>query len=199
MAGSLPGVETARRRRIHHQCSGSSAMGVGGLGHGYTRRPSFCLYTTNHETHLISSSSFQERSPQSKAYLDQNLEPLARRAKQRLDEKLRTPIKSEITRNDSDLSEGSMKFMNGKSMMISELQTEVFGSKRFNFSWAKFGWNRWEQAASSECAVCLEHFRVGETLMNLPCAHKFHSKCLVPWLGDNSHCPCCRNVIFPGN
>ncbi|KAL9265476.1 putative E3 ubiquitin-protein ligase RHY1A [Drosera capensis] len=194
MAGSLPGVETARRRRIH-QSSGGAGIGV--VGYGYTRRPAFCLYTTNHETHFISASSFAERSAGSRASLDEKLEPVAREAKERLDERLRTPRKPDIRRNNSDLSE--------ERMIIRDLHTEVFGSKtsggdggggsrRF---WAKFGWKPWEQ---EECAVCLEQFKVGENLVNLSCAHKFHSRCLVPWLiGNNSHCPCCRKLIFSEN
>ncbi|KAL9261301.1 putative E3 ubiquitin-protein ligase RHY1A [Drosera capensis] len=201
MAGSLPGVETARRRRIH-QSSGCPGLGV---GYGYTRRPAFCLYTTNNETHFISASSFVERSAECRASLDEKMEPVAREAKERLDERLRTPRRSDIRRNNSDLSEERLRSNTGKRMMIRDLHAEVFGSKpsggdggggsrRF---WAKFGWKPWEQ---EECAVCLEQFKVGENLVNLSCAHKFHSRCLVPWLiGNNSHCPCCRKLILSEN
>jgi len=52
MAGVLPGVECARRRRFHR--SGDS---LGAPAHGRTRRPSFCLYTSSHENHHGSISS----------------------------------------------------------------------------------------------------------------------------------------------
>jgi len=52
MAGVLPGVECARRRRFHR--SGDS---LGAPAHGWTRRPSFCLYTSSHENHHGSISS----------------------------------------------------------------------------------------------------------------------------------------------
>lgn len=71
------------------------------------------------------------------------------------------------------------------------------GSKRLN--WLKQSWKSSEQ---DECAVCLEHFRAGRggggggTLMQLPCGHKFHTNCLMPWLEANAHCPCCRMQII---
>ncbi|WOG96567.1 hypothetical protein DCAR_0415903 [Daucus carota subsp. sativus] len=60
-------------------------------------------------------------------------------------------------------------------------------------SWAKL--RSWKSADQEECAVCLEHLKSSEDLSFLPCAHRFHSKCLLPWLQNNSHCPCCRNPI----
>lgn len=77
-------------------------------------------------------------------------------------------------------------------MEMKELQTEVFGLKKSGskkFKWGKLSWKSLEQ---EECAICLEHYKEGETLMHLPCAHRYHSRCLVPWLEKNQHCPCCR-------
>lgn len=54
MAGMLPGVECARRRRFHQ--SGGWSDSPGTAGHGCTRRSSFCLYASSHESHLSSSS-----------------------------------------------------------------------------------------------------------------------------------------------
>ncbi|GMH18987.1 hypothetical protein Nepgr_020828 [Nepenthes gracilis] len=196
MAGTLPGVESARRRRIH-QSSSRSAIGT---GHGYTRRPTFCLFTSNHDSHNL-PVTYLQRSGLSRASQDEELGELAREAKERLDEKLRAQRKPEIRRNSSDLNEVGLRCINRRTSMIRDLQTELFrlkktrnsggGSKRF--IWGKLGWKPWEQ---EECAVCLEEFRLGENLMNLPCAHKFHSRCLTPWLEKNSHCPCCRKAIF---
>lgn len=56
MAGMLPGVEAARRRRFHqksNQCYGASGHG----GTCSTRRPSFCLYVSSHDFQLCSSTS----------------------------------------------------------------------------------------------------------------------------------------------
>ncbi|KAI9125584.1 hypothetical protein K1719_003002 [Acacia pycnantha] len=40
------------------------------------------------------------------------------------------------------------------------------------------------------------HIEVGDTLIHLPCTHKFHCSCLEPWLQNNSYCPCCRTSII---
>lgn len=54
----------------------------------------------------------------------------------------------------------------------------------------------WKALEQEDCAVCLESFRIGEALIPLPCAHRFHYRCLKPWLENNSHCPCCRTTIL---
>ncbi|GMN47494.1 hypothetical protein TIFTF001_016671 [Ficus carica] len=269
MAGMLPGVECARRRRFHQ--SGGSSDCLTAPAYGGTRRPSFCLYTSNNEkTHHITSTSLMResggvgcrrllwderaecsdgprmvggekvkvdgglgdserdgvvigeqdvglrrrrranevgdglsgrrrgersrtwRSPNdslsfsgdSPSWDDQKLGVEAREAKERLDGRLRTQRKSESIRK------------NGKSVVKGdEVQVEVYGTRKSGsrrFSWAKLSWKASDQ---EECAICLEWFRAGETLVHLPCAHRFHHGCLVPWLENNSHCPCCRTVV----
>ncbi|MBA0603469.1 hypothetical protein Gorai_003612, partial [Gossypium raimondii] len=89
MAGMLAGVECARRRRFH-QSGGSSDSVL-----GFTRRPSFCLYTSNHES--LHSSVFSQRRVLIEGYEDddEKLGEVAREAKERLDERLRSQRKSE--------------------------------------------------------------------------------------------------------
>ncbi|TKY54752.1 hypothetical protein E2542_SST19164 [Spatholobus suberectus] len=86
MSGMLPGVECARRRRLHN--SGSTRDST-------TR--SFCLYMRNLQS-PFSSSSLLERSMLNQAYPDENLGGAAREAKRRLDEKFTAHIKSENKR-----------------------------------------------------------------------------------------------------
>lgn len=54
MAGMLPGVESARRRRFHQSGGWSDSPAM--ASHNSTRRSSLCLYASNHES-LFSSSS----------------------------------------------------------------------------------------------------------------------------------------------
>ncbi|KAG4991056.1 hypothetical protein AAZX31_09G089500 [Glycine max] len=188
MAGMLPGVECARRRRFR-RCSDSNSTSLG--SHASTRRSSFCLYASNHDQCRLFSSSSLQRSMLYQAHPDENMGGVAREAKQRLDDKFRAQRMSENKRQNNT------KCVEGKRTSIIVLHTEEYGSKKSGsrrFSWTKWSWKASEQ---EECAVCLESFRVGETLIHLPCAHRFHDRCLKPWLENNSYCPCCRTTILP--
>lgn len=47
----------------------------------------------------------------------------------------------------------------------------------------------------TECSVCIEEMRVGETATFLPCKHWFHDECVVLWLKEHNTCPVCRAPI----
>ncbi|GAB5356790.1 hypothetical protein AAMO2058_000319200 [Amorphochlora amoebiformis] len=42
------------------------------------------------------------------------------------------------------------------------------------------------------CAVCQDDYEALDVVVETPCRHIFHSKCLKPWLGVNTTCPQCR-------
>ncbi|KAF8096583.1 hypothetical protein N665_0305s0006 [Sinapis alba] len=50
-----------------------------------------------------------------------------------------------------------------------------------------------------QCTVCLDDFEIGVEVKEMPCKHKFHSECLLPWLELHSSCPVCRYLLPTGD
>lgn len=46
-----------------------------------------------------------------------------------------------------------------------------------------------------QCSVCMEDYKVDETVQKLPCDHLFHENCIVPWLELHDTCPVCRKGL----
>jgi len=42
-----------------------------------------------------------------------------------------------------------------------------------------------------------EELKQSKGYMETPCAHKFHKKCLVHWMGMKMECPTCRRELPP--
>nr|XP_044988479.1 E3 ubiquitin-protein ligase ZNRF3 isoform X2 [Jaculus jaculus] len=51
-------------------------------------------------------------------------------------------------------------------------------------------------SSTSDCAICLEKYVDGEELRVIPCTHRFHRKCVDPWLLQHHTCPHCRHNII---
>lgn len=47
-------------------------------------------------------------------------------------------------------------------------------------------------ATRRTCVICLEHYRAGDKVSVLPCAHRFHGKCVGSWLSVRRFCPVCK-------
>ncbi|KAF7544070.1 hypothetical protein G7Z17_g10239 [Cylindrodendrum hubeiense] len=47
----------------------------------------------------------------------------------------------------------------------------------------------------TECTICIDEMKEGETVIFLPCKHWFHEACVVLWLKEHNTCPICRTPI----
>jgi len=211
MAGMLPGVECARRRRLRQGGAGAGAEAGGG-----TRRPSFCLYAAWHGGHPAAGlggagSSGKQRSAVMEMIHGWTLDSNAREAKERLDQKLRSKREAAIKRHHST---GSIKLSrphhhvgggcggaeesgesSASAAAMAGVQREVYSRKGVMRRLMRWSRPRWAAAEQAECAVCLDEFRAGDVLAHLPCGHRFHWACAAPWLEGTSRCPFCRAAV----
>ncbi|XP_050272112.1 uncharacterized protein LOC126715522 isoform X2 [Quercus robur] len=145
MAGMLPGVECARRRRFHQSVAGGPES-VNLAANGGTRRSCLSLYPTNNETHHTTFSLMEHQ-----AYKDVELGGVAKEARERLDERLKLrPRRKSNNKRDNSISKGCLR-------CVEELQRdgELYGSKKSGsklLNWAKFSWN---VSVEGKCAVCM--------------------------------------------
>lgn len=54
-----------------------------------------------------------------------------------------------------------------------------------------------EETDRDRCAICLQAYQPGETLITLDCVgtHRFHEECAMPWLLERGQCPSCRDCV----
>lgn len=45
------------------------------------------------------------------------------------------------------------------------------------------------------CIICYDSMKRHQNLRTLPCAHKFHKKCVNEWLRFENFCPMCRTTV----
>lgn len=68
--------------------------------------------------------------------------------------------------------------------LISQLPTFKYKSGMFS-----------KKKKKEECVICCMAYSSGERLMNLPCAHQYHSECIKRWLKLKKHCPVCQMEV----
>ncbi|WOK91567.1 E3 ubiquitin-protein ligase [Canna indica] len=168
----LPGVELARKRRIHHHHDGW-ARGSPTEPSSSSQRLPCCL-----------------RAPPS---TDMDASALA--ARLRLEEKLRGIVDSHRSSlsSSSTSSSGSPRPRSRSGPAGSGVRSATSPiSKQGDVS------KRELQRTGSRvdvCAVCLDEVRAKQRVTWLPCSHKYHTECVLPWLSAHSHCPCCRTEV----
>jgi hypothetical protein len=43
--------------------------------------------------------------------------------------------------------------------------------------------------------MCLDEVAGGGAARKMPCKHRFHDQCILPWLEMHSSCPVCRHQV----
>lgn len=46
-----------------------------------------------------------------------------------------------------------------------------------------------------QCSICMEHYKVRESMITLPCFHTFHETCCRQWIVEKAICPVCMTQV----
>ena len=46
-----------------------------------------------------------------------------------------------------------------------------------------------------KCVICQEILEENDIVINLPCMHLYHSKCIKKWFKTHNTCPICKLII----
>jgi hypothetical protein len=87
--------------------------------------------------------------------------------------------------------ERDMRELEGSKVGVSEEQMKKL--KQFTYMLAK------SAGEEDVCSVCLVAAKKGDKVIEVPCRHIFHQKCLEPWLKKSTVCPNCRRDVLMHN
>ncbi|KAB2599685.1 E3 ubiquitin-protein ligase ZNRF3-like [Pyrus ussuriensis x Pyrus communis] len=73
--------------------------------------------------------------------------------------------------------------------------SKLLGGSRGFFSLRVSRIGNQKEGEREACGICLEDFEAEKQAVDLSCAHKFHSNCLLPWLHVHPDCPYCRTPV----
>ncbi|KAA8548678.1 hypothetical protein F0562_000362 [Nyssa sinensis] len=166
MAGMLPGVGVPTRRRTTY------------YQHHHEDSPYH-----GHHSHRWSDQSTMPAAAATTTTMDE----AALRARQRLEVKLSYLCPSRSSNIQASEGRG-----NNDGARTNTKESSL-GSRMLKKAW-NFQLNS-SKSDGQVCVVCLEDFKAEQEVMDLSCSHKYHSKCLLPWLADHPNCPCCRTPV----
>ena len=57
-----------------------------------------------------------------------------------------------------------------------------------------------DRRTHKSCGICNNDFSASQTLIELPCGHVYHKRCLIDWFREGgNYCPTCRETIIQNN
>ncbi|XP_062873951.1 E3 ubiquitin-protein ligase znrf3 [Trichomycterus rosablanca] len=101
-------------------------------------------------------------------------------------------IKIKLKQRRSQSSMNRMAIQALEKMETRKFKAKVKGQRESSCS----ALDSLSSSSTSDCAICLEKYTDGEELRVIPCAHRFHKKCVDPWLLQHHTCPHCRHNII---
>ncbi|CAL5395421.1 unnamed protein product [Camellia sinensis] len=165
MATMLTGVEMYRRRRTHSQ-----------------------QHLHDHDDHTPSYTSILDPPMMTTT---STIDDAAVKARQRLEERLGYFRHSRPNRVQANEGRGIRDNHNNNDQLVSRLLGRQRDFHYFHFRIH----NNNTKLKGQLCVICLEDFHEERQVMELLCSHKYHSKCLLPWLADHPNCPSCRTPV----
>ncbi|XP_020105154.1 probable E3 ubiquitin-protein ligase RHY1A [Ananas comosus] len=164
----LPGVELARRRRLHHHHSADPLPAAASAPGGGG---------------AAAASSMAEPALAARIRLEEKLHGLSRWSRlpcnNRGDQNSRPAAPGPSRRATAELPARNPGVVGGGARPVARTSSRT----------------------SEVCAVCLEEVEVEAAeqtrVTRLPCSHRYHSDCVLPWLAAHPDCPCCRASVVP--
>lgn len=43
--------------------------------------------------------------------------------------------------------------------------------------------------------MCLKNHSLSDIVTEMPCKHRYHAACILPWLAQTNSCPLCRHEL----
>mmetsp|Transcript_91757 Transcript_91757/g.285487 ORF Transcript_91757/g.285487 Transcript_91757/m.285487 type:complete len:394 (+) Transcript_91757:1-1182(+) len=99
-------------------------------------------------------------------------------------------VRSWLAADDEGLAQSSRRVLQMGAVLAGARlsDTEIRGLPKVRF----------DQAEEQMCSICLEAFKPGEFLTELPCSHFFHVACVARWFRNSQQCPLCRSQCRAG-
>lgn len=175
----LPGVELARRRRVHYH---GDVVGVGGGDH-------------------------HQKLGRSTSHAATGMVGPALAARNRLQEKLRGTASPSSSRwgwrtreRDNGASSRQHSIQQEQQQQDLAVAASTFRSPcpvpAITVNTSRRAEMRRTLSKADVCAVCLDEVRERhQRVTRLPCSHRYHSDCVLPWLAIQPDCPCCRTLV----
>lgn len=71
--------------------------------------------------------------------------------------------------------------------------SHFYDDRQFVYQWLK---TKIVPNDTEECVICMDCMSTENLIVQLPCKHRYHMKCIQEWLKYSKSCPVCRRMFF---